>query len=299
MMEAPNNDKLDTTIELITPENIVFRYYLAGPAHRIPAFLIDCICQFVIFMATSFALVFLTFYFPMLEEIIDFVFLVSIFCIFWLYGGILESVWNGRTFGKWALGLRVVTVEGLPITPFQALMRNLLRAADLQPFFTGWVGLLTMMLNRRFQRLGDLACKTMVIIDRVSTLQAIPLADHPEIAAVAELLPHRLEFHPSVVRALLLYVHRRQWLSWERRNEIAAPLAEALRKRYGLPSDIPADTIVCAAYQRGVLGSAAQNGQNAVMGSLRRPDADRSSPQASALPFGPLPAETPSSETPN
>jgi len=87
MMEAPNNDKLDTTIELITPENIVFRYYLAGPAHRIPAFLIDCICQFVIFMATSFALVFLTFYFPMLEEIIDFVFLVSIFVFFGFMGG--------------------------------------------------------------------------------------------------------------------------------------------------------------------------------------------------------------------
>jgi len=257
-MEA-SNDKLDTTIELITPENIVFRYYLAGPAHRALAFFVDCICQFAIFMATSFALVTLTLYFPMLEDFLGFVFLISIFLIFWLYGGILESVWDGRTFGKWVFGLRVVTVEGLPITPFQALMRNLLRAADLQPFFTGWVGLLTMLLNRRFQRLGDLACKTMVIIDRVPMLQAIPLADQPDMARIMQLLPARLEFHPSVVRALLMYVHRREWLSWDRRNEIASPLAEALRQRFNLPSDAPSDVVVCAAYQKGVLGMAANN----------------------------------------
>ncbi len=296
MMEA-NDDKLDTTIELITPENIVFRYYLAGPAHRIPAYLIDCVCQFAIFMAGTFGLTMLTLYVPMLDEIVGFVFLILIFAIFWLYGGILESIWNGRTFGKWVFGLRVVTVEGLPITPFQALMRNLLRAADLQPIFTGWVGLLTMMLNRRFQRLGDLACKTMVIIDRVPTLRAIPLADQPEISAVAELLPPRLEFHPSVVRALLLYVHRREWLSWERRNEIAAPLAEAFRKRYGLPSHLSADTIVCAAYQRGVLGIAAHNGQNAVAGSAGPPDSSRPSSQASALPFVPSFVENPPSQS--
>lgn len=257
-MEA-NDDKLDTTIELITPENIVFRYYLAGPAHRGLAFAVDCICQFAIFMATLFAFVILTVYFPVLGDVFEFFFFISVFLIFWFYGGILEAVWNGRTLGKWVFGLRVVTIEGLPITPFQALMRNLLRAADLQPFFTGWVGLLAMLLNRRFQRLGDLACKTMVIIDRVSDLKVIPLADQPDIAKVAALLPARLEFHPSVVRALLMYVHRREWLSWDRRNEIAAPLAEALQHRFGLPADVPPDVILCAAYQKGVLGMNAES----------------------------------------
>jgi len=292
-----NDDKLDTTVELITPENIVFRYYVAGPAHRIPAFFLDCVCQFVIFMGTMFALVFITLYFPFLDEIAGFLLLMLMFLIFWLYGGILESVWNGRTFGKWAFGLRVVTVEGLPITPFQALMRNLLRAADLQPFGTGWVGLLTMMLNRRFQRLGDLACKTMVIIDRVPLLQVIPLANQPEMADIAERLPARLEFHPSVVRALLLYVHRREWLSLERRNEIAAPLAEALRKRYGLPPDAPPDLVVCAAYQKGVLGVNANQGHS--RGELQ-PSRNRDTDQSSPHPLGGLfilpPAESVSSE---
>jgi uncharacterized RDD family membrane protein YckC len=277
-MEA-SNDKLDTTIELITPENIVFHYYLAGPAHRALAYFVDCICQFVIFMATSFGLVMIAIYFPMLEEFVEFIFPISIFLIFWLYGGILESVWDGRTFGKWVCGLRVVTVEGLPITLFQALMRNLLRAADLQPFFTGWVGLLTMLLNRRFQRLGDLACKTMVIIDRVPVLQAIPLTDQPDMARITQLLPARLEFHPSVVRALLMYVHRREWLSWDRRNEIAAPLAEALRQRFNLPSDVPPDVVVCAAYQKGVLGIAANNeGDQQLRTSALKLDSDPVSP---------------------
>ena len=34
-------DQLDSAIEIVTPENIAFRYEVAGPFRRMPAFLID------------------------------------------------------------------------------------------------------------------------------------------------------------------------------------------------------------------------------------------------------------------
>ena len=33
--------QLDTQIEIVTPENIAFRYRVAGPFRRLPAYLID------------------------------------------------------------------------------------------------------------------------------------------------------------------------------------------------------------------------------------------------------------------
>ena len=35
------NQPLDTTIGVVTPENIAFEYQLAGPFRRLPAYLID------------------------------------------------------------------------------------------------------------------------------------------------------------------------------------------------------------------------------------------------------------------
>lgn len=258
-MNDVSGEKLDITAELVTPENIVFRHYLAGPAQRIPAFLIDCACMYALFMVTVVCLSILSVYLPLLDEIIGGLMLVMMFLIAWFYGGILETIWNGRTVGKRVLGLRVVTIEGLPITPFQALMRNLLRFADLQPLGTGCVGLICMALNSRFQRLGDLACKTMVVLDRVPLLRVIPLQGELQIEQLAEQIPPNVELPPVVARALLMYAHRRPWFSLERRNEIAAPLAEIFRRRFGLPPEVSADWIVCAVYQKLIVGAAVNN----------------------------------------
>ena len=41
----PAARQLDTSVEIITPENIAFRYRLAGPFRRLPAFLLDVIIE--------------------------------------------------------------------------------------------------------------------------------------------------------------------------------------------------------------------------------------------------------------
>ena len=56
-------------------------------------------------------------------------------------------------------------VGGQPITPFQAIMRNILRDVDAQPLWFYQIGLLAAMSNNRFQRLGDMAVDTMVVVE--------------------------------------------------------------------------------------------------------------------------------------
>ena len=81
----------------------------------------------------------------------------------------------GRTFGKAAVGLRVVRADGLPISARQALIRTLVLPFSF--IFLG-IGLLMILLQREHRALHDLAAGTAVVTDwgdRTAELSA-PLA---------------------------------------------------------------------------------------------------------------------------
>ena len=69
---------------------------------------------------------------------------------------------RGATVGKMALGLRVVRMDGTPITMNEAVIRNLLRIIDSLPF-AYLVGAILVWTSPLKQRLGDRAAKTLVI----------------------------------------------------------------------------------------------------------------------------------------
>ena len=78
------------------------------------------------------------------------------------YGICFEWLWNGQTFGKRLLRLRVVDEGGLSLYFGQIVVRNLLRFVDQLPLFY-FVGGTVALLNARAQRLGDLAAGTIVV----------------------------------------------------------------------------------------------------------------------------------------
>ncbi|MCE2727111.1 MAG: RDD family protein [Planctomycetaceae bacterium] len=159
-MPASVSPPLDTTLLIVSPENIAFEFRLAGPAPRLIAFAIDVfvisavgVALFIPFaVAGIVGAAFLGF------------FLVALFFLWWGYGAALETFNNGQTLGKLALGLRTVSQTGLSINVAQAILRNLIRAADIAPPF--FPGLVAMAFTRRLQRLGDLAAGTVVVYDR-------------------------------------------------------------------------------------------------------------------------------------
>jgi uncharacterized RDD family membrane protein YckC len=71
-----------------------------------------------------------------------------------------EGKW-GRTPGKWITGIQVVGADLRPCGFGRALVRNLLKLAD--GFFNFLVGILLVALTENWQRLGDMAARTVVI----------------------------------------------------------------------------------------------------------------------------------------
>lgn len=69
----------------------------------------------------------------------------------------------GKTPGKWLLGIRVLGTDLRPCGFGRALLRNLLTFVD--GFFNFLVGVLLVALTENWQRLGDLAARTIVVVD--------------------------------------------------------------------------------------------------------------------------------------
>ena len=94
--------------------------------------------------------------------------LLLIFGFQWCYFNFFEWIWNGQTPGKRLLHLRVIKVDGSPVSGIDVLLRNLSRPIDtFGPM--GLIGLLMIFVSRKAQRLGDLMARTLVIHETVST----------------------------------------------------------------------------------------------------------------------------------
>jgi uncharacterized RDD family membrane protein YckC len=86
--------------------------------------------------------------------------IVGIFLLDWSYFAGFEIGTGGRTVGKMALGLRVVTAEGGSPGAGALLMRNLVRTVDLV------FGVPLMAIDPWSRRLGDRLAGTLVVHDR-------------------------------------------------------------------------------------------------------------------------------------
>ncbi len=86
-----------------------------------------------------------------------------------------ETLWNGRTLGKAAMGLRVVTVEGGPIRFRHAAVRGIFGLVELWIFY-GSIAVIAILATRRNQRVGDLAAGTLVLRERQAAGRAQPVA---------------------------------------------------------------------------------------------------------------------------
>lgn len=91
--------------------------------------------------------------------------LVGVFAVLVVWPTAWEVATKGRSLGKMALGLRVVTVEGAPIRLRHALVRGLLGLVEIVLSY-GVIAVAVALGSRRFRRLGDHLAGTVVIRER-------------------------------------------------------------------------------------------------------------------------------------
>lgn len=254
--------QIDSHVEIVTPENIAFRYRVAGPFRRMPAFGLDLLIRFAIIIAVTMiaALSGLIAGGPAIGAMF-----IGYFFIEWFYGGVFETILNGQTPGKWIMGIRVLSLNGQPITPIQAILRNFCRFVDMMPLLSWQIfapeypaygiptfgfALVAAAFSPRFQRLGDIVCGTIVVIEERKWLTGVAKLEDPRVVQLASYIP--MDFRPnrSLARALAAYVDRRRFFSPARRREVAHHLAEPLLARFGFPADTSYDLLLCALYYR-------------------------------------------------
>jgi len=98
-----------------------------------------------------------------------------------------ETLWHGRTLGKAAVGLRVITVEGGPVGIRHAAIRAFTAPIELL-FTSGLLACVSSFVSPRAQRLGDLAAGTLVVRERRIAREVAP-ASFPVPAGAEAFVP--------------------------------------------------------------------------------------------------------------
>jgi uncharacterized RDD family membrane protein YckC len=159
-------------LKIDTPENVTFDYDVAGIGSRFLAALIDtALILLSQLMLVGVVILIIMFIFETNIFEGDFfswslaILGIMSFIFLWGYYIFFEILWNGQTPGKRWVGLRVIRLDGTPITASEAVIRNLVRIIDLMPSAYG-IGVVTMFITSNSRRVGDLAAGTLVVHDR-------------------------------------------------------------------------------------------------------------------------------------
>lgn len=252
---------VDRRAGIVTPEAVVLEFETASVASRVLARLIDAAVLWAgLFMvALPMGLIFT----GSGSETLGIIIIVVLgFVLVFGYWILMETLWHGRTVGKAALGLRVVTTEGAPVSFRHASIRAIVGVVDFFLPPLGPVAVLSVLVSRTDQRLGDLAAGTIVLRERsaggpVMALSLTEPAGRQELMSSLRVSP-LTDGQYSVLRRFLLRAHTLSPAARERlANQISVGVESATRVER--PSDLHPEWYLHAAgsaYQRRVSAAA-------------------------------------------
>lgn len=196
---------LDSVYCIQTPEGIDINLRLAGVWSRSVAWIIDLLIRGAFYL-------FIYFLSSRLGEFGEGLMLIGFFFMEWFYPVFFEVLNRGMTPGKKFFSIQVLNSDGTPIGWSPSVLRNLLRTVDFLPFFYGF-GFIAMLMNDRFQRLGDLAADTVVVyVHKPNNTQSVT-----EQAAIKPVYSLSLKEQQAIIH----YAERADQLSPDRLKELA------------------------------------------------------------------------------
>ncbi|WP_455432919.1 RDD family protein [Streptosporangium soli] len=201
-----------------------------------------------------------------------------------------ETLSRGRSLGKLALGLRVVSDDGGPERFRQALFRGLAGVLEVW-LLTGAPALITSLISAKGKRLGDIFAGTIVISERGPRDRNAPLPMPPALAGWASRL--ELSRLPSeVADTARQYLSRLQALSPAVQHEMGVRIAAQVASFVSPP---PPPGVPAHAYLAAVLAERRRReGLRLARQAAQSPPSAYGPPQ----PFTPQPAYGPPSPSP-
>ena len=232
-------------LRLRTPEGVDLELVLAGMGSRMLGGMFDMLAQWLCALA----------YYLLMDALgVDEALTAAgwaIFAFLLLFGYdvAFEVLAHGRTPGKRLTGLRVMTVAGEPIGFVTSSIRNVLRIVDLIPGAYG-VGVVSIFVTRKNQRLGDLVAGSVVVRERLggrhdNQSDGLPIDHlvqrHRDIAERVDVSA----ITPEEVTTLRRYLDRRSSLEPGAADQIAQQMATQLTPRIGgLPPYTPSEAVL-------------------------------------------------------
>lgn len=203
---------IDSARAVETPEGVLLELRLAGPVVRALAWAIDAAIRAAFYMGLGMVL-------PLLGGTGVGLWLILMFLTEWFYPVLFEVLGRGQTVGKMALGLQVLCDDGTPVGWYPSTIRNFLRFIDFLPLLYT-AGLVSMLVQKDFKRLGDLAAGTLVVYAERRVLRQAPVRTEASGRGEAPLLP-AIPLTLEEQQALVAFANRRKQLTAERAEELA------------------------------------------------------------------------------
>jgi len=152
------------TAEIVTTHNVIIQYEMAPILSRVVASILDMIIvgfyfglmtlMFASIIGSSFGY----------DDVSNVAILFWYICLLpgFFYSFLCEALLGGQTFGKMALGIRVLNISGDNASIGDLFLRWSFRLIDILAS-VGALGLIVSLSNDRSQRLGDVVSNTIVI----------------------------------------------------------------------------------------------------------------------------------------
>jgi len=140
------------TLQIDTTQNIAIEQAIASVAERIAATMLDMLFILGFIAVTAFIAGGLHYSWML--------FIIYIPVAF--YSLVSEIAMNGQSWGKKIMKIKIVKLDGSPTTFSSYFLRWIIRLIEVLVTF-GSLALITVILNRKGQRLGDIAANTTVI----------------------------------------------------------------------------------------------------------------------------------------
>jgi uncharacterized RDD family membrane protein YckC len=195
--------------EVVTGEAVVLDVPVARFPSRIAAVLIDMAVQLVLLVGVAIVVIVNSGH---LDDATTAGIIVSCYVAIVVgYATIFETLTRGKTLGKMAFGLRVISDDGGPVRFRQALIRALTGAIEIWSSVGAPIGLITSMLSAKGKRLGDMFAGTYVIQERTPQRPELPpvfatvpppLLGWAQVAEISRLSDQNAEAASSYLRRL-------------------------------------------------------------------------------------------------
>jgi uncharacterized RDD family membrane protein YckC len=268
--------------EVVTGEAVVLDVPCARFPSRIAAVLIDMAVQLVLLVAVAIVVIVNSGH---LDDATIAGIIVSCYVAIVVgYATIFETASRGKTLGKMAFGLRVVSDDGSPVRFRQALIRALTGAIEIWSSVGAPIGLITSLLSERGKRLGDMFAGTYVIQERTPRRPDLPpmfaavpppLLGWAQVAEISRLSDQNAEAASS-------YLRRLHELNPAARDDLGLRLAAAIAAQVSPP---PPPGTPPAAYLAAVL-AVRRDREFARLAAARQVNAGAGDPAAAGMGAG-------------